>query len=101
MEVGFVSEKLSETYREALSHSVSKSMTYNYDVTFHTQCTAREGSEGVGLFQAVTESSDGKLRVWGTQTLCRYGDLWKTPPSCPFEACIDAECIKCKEDWKN
>ena len=96
-----LNEKLSETYSQKVSKSVSQALTYDYDVTYHTKCTAKEGIEGVGLFQQVIYSTDGKLRAHGVQTVCRYGDLWKTAPECPFEACVDPECLKCYDDWKN
>ena len=95
-----MSETLTESYRELTSTSTSHSMTYSFDVTYKVSCTEKSGVEGVGLWQQVTEGTDGKFRVWGTQTLCRYGDLWKTKPECPYEACADAECTTCIDGWK-
>ena len=46
-----MSEKLTETFRQDVVHSVSEAMTYSYDVTDKTTCTPKEGTEGVGLFQ--------------------------------------------------
>ena len=95
-----LSENLTETFREMTSTSTSHSMTYSFDVTYKVSCTEKSGTEGVGLFQQVTEGTDGKARVWSTKTLCRYGDLWNTKPECPYEACADAECTTCKDGWK-
>ena len=99
-EEGSASTKLSDTYRQETTESTGHSMTYSFDVTYSVSCTAKPGQEGVGLWQQVTEGTDGKFRVWGTQTICRYGDMWKTAPKCPYAACIDAECLTCADDWQ-
>lgn len=77
-EGGNVNAKLTEQYRESVTESTMHSMTYSFDVTYSVGCTAKPGVEGVGLWQQVTEGTDGKFRVWGTQTICRYGDMWHT-----------------------
>ena len=95
-----VQEKISSSYTDKITKTTESSKSYSFDVTSKISCGKKEGVSGVGLFQQVTEGTDGTMRVWGKQTVCRYGELWSTPPACPFEACLDAECKTCKDDWK-
>ena len=63
-------------------------------------CSAGDDSTGVGLWQWVVASSDGSVNVMTEHSVCRYGELWNTPPLCPFFACEDAAgCTSCKEGW--
>ena len=105
MNVGFegfgVNESLSETYRQRVEQTVSNAYTYSFSVDYTTECTVKKGTEGVGLFQQVIYSNDGKLQTYGVETLCRYGALWKTVPDCPYDACADPECLSCIDGWKN
>ena len=53
----------------------------------------------VSLWQQVIESADLTMKVYGTQTVCRYGTNWQTAPACPHTACADVECTTCTDDW--
>lgn len=59
-------EKLSASYTDKVTTSTSHSMTYSFDVTYSVSCSPKEGESGVGLFQQVTEGTDGTMKVWGT-----------------------------------
>ena len=45
-------------------------------------------------------SSDGSIKVMTEHSVCRYGELWNTPPMCPYFACQDADgCTRCSTGW--
>lgn len=92
------SETLSETYQTSIAHDTKQ--TYTQDISYDVEltCTAK-GSGGVGLWQYVQESADGKTQVLSMHTVCRYGDLYNKSPRCPWNACTNADCSECATDW--
>ena len=74
----------------------SKTETESRTVT----CTTKEGIAGVGLFQWAVRSGDGATTVKTDHYQCRYGNLWNSPPACPWFGCADPDaCTSCKTDW--
>ena len=100
MEFGGVgeSETISEEYTVAIAQDTESAYSYDISVDLLLTCT---GTEGVGLWQYVTESRDGKSRVLTTHTVCRYGANYNSSPACPWMACLDLECTQCKGDWSS
>ena len=79
------SEKISASYVQDIAKDTETaySADISVDVTHH--CTAKSSEEGVGLWQWVSESADGKTRTFLDHTVCRYGDgKWNTSPACPY-----------------
>ena len=82
------SVSLTDTYRQTLTDATNNSMSYSFDTAYTVHCTG-PAAGGLSLWQQVTEDTDGKFRVWGTETVCRYGENKDVEPECPFEACLD------------
>lgn len=99
MEFAGVSESttISESYTETIAHDAEESYTYDVSVDLEFTCT---GNDGVGLWQWVVDSADGKSGVLTGHTICRYGqDNYSKSPECPWNACLDVECTTCTGDW--
>lgn len=57
--VKYLGGKISGSYAETIRRDIEQTYTYNVDVEYTITCTQRFGMPGVGLWQWVTESSDG------------------------------------------
>ena len=103
MKTGITVEKVfsaERTMTAAYSATVMKDTTDSYSKDFsvdiHLTCT---GTDGVGLWQWVTESNDGASRVLSEHSVCRYGADAFTSPDCPWNACLNGDCTECADDW--
>ena len=62
MKVGikYMNSKISEGYSDEISTDVKSTYHLNYNTTTTIPCNAKDPADGVGLWQWVTESYDGK-----------------------------------------
>ena len=89
MSVGikFASEKLSEQYQLTVMEDTKQAYEQDFSVSVSIPCTAKPAADGVGLWQYVTKSADGKSETWTLHTVCRYGEYYNRSPECPWAAC--------------
>ena len=108
MEFGYEFEGVSdkETISTSFSTTLSKDvqdtygMTYGLSTTIVCSSEAGDPDGGVGLWQWVSQASDGSASAFSLKTICRYGSgHWNTPPACPWNACSDVECTECYPGW--
>lgn len=97
-------EEVDETISESFSAEITSDTTESYEETYSDDvtvyCTQQGDKLGVGLWQWVTMSADGKSKTRTRHTVCRYGDNYDSSPKCPWNACIDGECTTCDPAWK-
>lgn len=96
-------KKVSDEKYHSLKVTAEDSMTKNTTVVYTIECSGDKDSKsdhfGVGLWQWVTTSMDGKSRIMTPITVCRYGPLFAQAPDCPFSACLNGDCSICDE-WE-
>lgn len=96
---GFVTESatLASSYRLEVQNDVENSYSYSIEEKISFSCPAPEDpSDGVGLWQWIVKSSDGKSMTYTRHWLCRYGEgRYNVSPQCPWNACKDGNCYEC------
>ena len=99
--ISFFEAQIGKSYAEKISLDTERTYSYTTSVNYTITCTAKPDSPGVGLWQWVVESSDGQTSVLTPHTVCRYGEIYSTPPACPWNACLGSspDCSKCTDDW--
>lgn len=75
-------------YLDVIAEDARNSYSIDTETTHRITCTEKYLEPGVGLWQWVIESSDGQISVMTQHTVCRYGELYNTPPACPWNACL-------------
>lgn len=65
------SEKISESYSNTIMRDTKTSYSLDYSLDIELTCT---GTDGVGLWQWVSETNDSKSKVLSQHTVCRYGE---------------------------
>ena len=91
--------KMSMSYSADIREDNKSTQSYSTSINYRITCTTPDGQPNVGLYQWVTSSSTGNVKVKSMHTVCRYGANYNSPPACPWNACKDAECTQCTEDW--
>ena len=91
-----MSETIAASYSSTITRDTKSSYDEDYALDVDLTCT---GTDGVGLWQWVTASADGKSRVLSDHTICRYGADAFTSPKCPWNACLNRDCTECSSDW--
>ena len=80
-----------------MAHDVQATFGIDYGIENETTCTA-EDKEGAGLYQWVVATQDMETSAFTWHTVCRTGELWNTPPACPWTECLNADCSKCSSE---
>lgn len=72
-------------------------MEYDYSVDYTVDCTGAKGpAGGVGLWQFVVDNGDDVFTAT-KHTICRYGPDAVVAPDCPWNACLNGDCTKCRD----
>jgi len=80
----------------SLAREINNLAGESSEMSHETTCTPGDGESGAGLWQWVLATSDYSTSAFTSHTLCRTGELARTPPSCSFDECDDAQCTVCK-----
>ena len=97
----FDHETINTSYSVDLMNDIKASTEYDITVEVDIPCTEKRGEPGIGLWQFVTEDQDGRVTFLSPHTVCRYGSLYNTPPSCPWNACPETgDCSVCTGEWR-
>ena len=87
-------------FSQEITNEARKLAAKGQTIKIETTCTAPDDTKGVGLWHFVVDTYDGAFRTPTVHTVCRKGPgLWNSPPSCPWNACKDAQCTECYEGW--
>lgn len=106
LSVGFLGNGLDQTLGESYSNTVQTDIedSYSHDLSIKIAFSCPEDpddpSAGVGLWQWVVESSDGKSMTYSKHWVCRTGEgRYNKSPECPWNACKDGNCYECESGW--
>lgn len=99
---GSEESKIGTSYSLAIQNDVEDTYQYETLQTIGFTCDDIEDpSEGVGLWQWVVKTSDGKTKTLTKHWVCRYGPgYYNKAPECPWNACIDGNCYECESGWQ-
>lgn len=99
------------SYSRTITNDSKKSMKKELSAELKVKCSKKDTckaqgdcqSGGVGLWQFVMQSNDGKSKIRTPHTVCRYGNVkgaeYNQPPACPWNACLNEDCSECASDW--
>ena len=99
-EADYEHEAISSAYSYPILDATEHDMDFGVSEDITVTCTAQDDSAGVGLWQWVVMTADKRTQVESIHTVCRYGENYNKPPKCPWNACLDGECLECVSDWR-
>ena len=97
---GSDSQMLSDEIQQLTIQQVEETFEAYGGIEIEVECGLPKFSSNnsIGFFVFVVDTVDGVSSAIQKHGVCRYGDEWNVPPSCPYAACIDRDCSLCK-DW--
>ena len=91
---------LSTSYESSFKNTVNETTARTETEKITYTCGSNEdNSEMYGLWQWVVKTEDNSFIAKTNHAVCRTDSNALTPPACPWDACEDAECTICKNDW--
>ena len=90
---------LSSSYEQSFRNTVTKTTELSTVESITYPCDNAPAGEMNGLWQWIVETEDGSYTARSNHAVCRTESNALTPPACPWDACIDAECTECKDGW--
>ena len=81
---------------------VEDTYSVSANATWTLKCNAPEWLENkdeIGMWVYVVHENGDNAKATPNLGSCRYGaGQWNVEPECPYSACIDISCTKCR-DW--
>ena len=91
---------LSTSYESSFKNTVNETTARTQTEKISYSCGSNDdNSEMYGLYQWVVSTEDNSFTAKTNHAVCRTDSNALTPPACPWDACVDAECTICKNDW--
>lgn len=69
---------ITDQYTEFLKEFSQTALSKEVNKTVGVKCQAKDGEQGVSLWQWITTSNDQENLVFTELYVCRYGDLFNT-----------------------
>lgn len=96
--------KISTSYSTEIKHDTEDMYSHEFTdkLSFSCERDPQDPDGGVGLWQWVVESSDGKSKTYTNHYVCRTGaGRYNKSPACPWNACTDGHCYYCESGWQD
>ena len=91
---------LSTSYASSFKNTVNETTALTEKETIRYGCGNNDdGSEMYGLWQWVVSTGDESWVANTKHVVCRMDTNATTPPACPWDACVDAQCTQCYDGW--
>jgi len=90
-------ETKTDSTEKTLSREITTTASSDMTTATSTTCTAPDNLEdgGVGLWQWVLETEDHSTSANTAHTVCRFGTLAKSAPTCDWMDCLNIDCSLC------
>ena len=93
------SESLSLEFEQGFRNTVTSTCAISSKRTIEYDC-GRDDGQGHGLWQWMVRTEDGSIVAHTPHYICRSGnDIFNVAPACPWNACDNGECTRCKSGW--